>query len=172
MKRFQKGDLVHVNKNKPGRMRSAELADVDAIVVGSYYDTFGWGSKRSYTLYIKGHGEVSWYEDYELTLLESNRSDLLGAWENEQDNLATIHSSIDWIFANADTMLTNTPVVSVSTLAAHLGCDNLWGSRGEGIDHYANMFRVMSLALPYIRNGDKDGWLVFSQGVKASGAFG
>lgn len=81
--RYQKGDLVHVDKVLPCYM-SHFIADVDAIVIGSYEDLCGGVASNEptiYSLHLENEGEVAWYEEKQLTLLATCRTDLLEKWK-------------------------------------------------------------------------------------------
>ena len=163
--KFQKGDLVHVAKDL-GSSMSHFTADIDAIVIGSYQDQFGGGNTKDYTLHLKGHGQVSWYQESQLELLERNRGDLLANWEAEQETERKQKSDIDWIFANGPDVLKETHGASVATLARGLGITNLWGFHGEGLAYYENSMRVLALAAPFLEGKDKAGWLALCEKVK------
>ena len=55
--------------------------DCDAIIIGSYADQFGGKDIKSYTVYLKGQGQVSWYREHQLILIEKNRKDIYDKWE-------------------------------------------------------------------------------------------
>ena len=92
--KFFKGDLVQVGEMPPHM--SHFYGDCKAIVIGSYTEQYGKGprSDKQYTLFIlkRGdQGEVSWYQEDQLTLIEEDRFDLLPegnvhrrAWEEKQ----------------------------------------------------------------------------------------
>lgn len=163
--KFQKGDLVHVAKDL-GPSMSHFTADVDAIVIGSYNDQYGGGDTSVYTLHLKGRGQVSWYYDSQLELLEHNRGDLLATWEAEQEAERTQKADIDWIFENGPDVLKGAHGASVATLAQGLGITNLWGAHGEGMSYYENSMRTLSVAAPYLAAKDKAGWLALCEKVK------
>lgn len=157
--KFHNGDHVRIAKNL-GASMSHFQADKEAIVIGSYKDQFGGSDTKSYTLHIKDQGKVSWYYEHQLTLIESNRLDLLSQWEEEATAKAALESDLDWIFANGEQVIKS---ASSSTVAALAGCTvkDLWGPRGEGFDFYANVAAIMNRAIPFLRAGDKAGWLAY-----------
>lgn len=95
--KFFKGDLVRVG-DMPISM-SHFSGNCDAIVIGTYAERYGAGARGSkqYTLYILKHGdrgEVSWYDEDQLTFVEADRFDLLPAgnvhrklWEAKQQRM-------------------------------------------------------------------------------------
>lgn len=155
--RFKKGDHVRVAKELGPHM-SHFKADCDAIVVGSYAEQFGGENHDSYTIFIKGDGEHSWYYGHQLTLIESSRSDLLQEWEDERNAEIKQKSDIDWIFANGGAVAANPHGASIEALARMFGLDNLWGAAGEGINYYCNARGTMKLATPFLIAGDRAGW--------------
>jgi hypothetical protein len=159
MQKFNKGDLVHIAKDLGTSMRHF-TADVDAIVIGSYFDQFRCGNKETYTLFLKGRGEVSWYLGSQMTLLETGRYDLLEEWEAERNERIKRHSDLDWIFANGAEVYENATGTTAQALASCFGLHNLWGPSGEGFVFHENALGTMELAKPYLLAGDKEGWLV------------
>ena len=158
--KFNKGSLVRVAKNL-GSSMSHFQSDCDAIIIGSYADQFGGEDVKSYTIYIKGSGETSWYNEHQLELIEENRSDLLENWKKEKKKENDLHSNLDWIFENGQQVLKSADGATVSSLAKCLGVDNLWGSNGEGFVYYQNAMNILSIAKPYLEKNDKNGWLKF-----------
>jgi len=55
----------------------------EAIVQYSYFDKYGFGSKTSYSVLLKGLGSCSWYEESELTLIAKSQHDLMTEWESK-----------------------------------------------------------------------------------------
>ncbi len=68
--KFERGDVVRIAKDL-GRTMSHFPSDKIAVVMGSYKDQYGGNNTRDYTLNVKGIGECSWYEEHQLTLVES-----------------------------------------------------------------------------------------------------
>lgn len=161
---FKKGDWVRVAKDL-GPSMSHFTADCEAIVVGSYADQYGGRNRNSYTLHLKGQGQVSWYYGEQLTLIESGRIDKLAAWEEERAADIKQKSDLDWIFDHGPEVAAKPPGASIQALASCFGLNNLWGSRGEGIDWYANAMGTMELAGPFLTAKDKAGWLALCQTV-------
>ena len=83
MQKYTKGDHVKVAKDL-GQIMSHFQNDCEAIVIGSYADEYGESDTKSYTIHIKGQGEVAWYEEYQLKLIGKNKLDLLDQWEKER----------------------------------------------------------------------------------------
>lgn len=158
MQKFQNGDWVRVAKDLGPHM-SHFTADCEAIVIGSYADQYGGKNHEDYTLHLKGCGQCSWYYGSQLTLIEPGRLDKLKQWEDEAEAERQQKSDLDWVFANGEEVLKKPHGASISALAKCFGLTNLWGSRGEGIAYYSNAMGTMQLATPYLKAGDKDGWL-------------
>lgn len=158
LQKYNKGDHVQVAKDL-GHGMSHFQSDCEAIIIGSYTDQFGGGCTKSYTIHIKDGGEVSWYEEHQLGLIEANRLDLLEQWEEEAKNEADMKSDLDWIFANGEDVLKNPHGDTVAALAECFGLTDLWGNRGEGATYYCNVVTTLSMATPFLRAGDKEGWL-------------
>lgn len=156
--RFHKGDWVQIAKDLGPSMRHF-TADCEAIVVGSYNDQYGGGNVDSYTLHLKGRGQTSWYYASQLTLIEKGRGDKLSEWKAEEEAEAKEKSDLDWIFAHGEEVLKSAHGSTVAALANCLGVTNLWGSRGEGFVYYENALRTLAAAEPFLKAGDKAGWL-------------
>ena len=167
MQKFHRGDLVHVAKDLGPMMRHF-TNDVDAVVIGSYRDQYGGNNIRSYTLHLKGHGECSWYEEGQLELLEANRADLLDQWRAECDADDKLKSNLDWIFAHGPELMESASGASIAALAECIGITNLWGSHGEGLAYYENSMRVLTIAVPYLMQKDKAGWLELCKSIHLS----
>lgn len=77
--KFFKGDLVQVGE-MPKYMDHFQ-GNCKAIVLYTYAEAYGNSSvqkaDKKYCLHILRYGEVSWYEESQLTLIESDRFDLL-----------------------------------------------------------------------------------------------
>lgn len=82
---FDKFDLVRIAKDLGEGMNHFE-SDCDAIVIGSDADQYGGDDISSYTVFIEGVGEVSWYEDYQLTLIKINHKTLLKKWQRDYED--------------------------------------------------------------------------------------
>lgn len=157
--KFHNGDLVHIVAN-PGSSMAHFESDVDAIVIGSYADQYGGSNHDSYTVRIKNGGEVSWYDERQLELIEPNRSDLLQRWEEEATRRFTEESSLDWIFSHAEKVLAQPSSANVIGLAASLGFteNDLWGRHGEGYTFWRNSQLVLALAKPFLESCDQPGF--------------
>lgn len=74
--KFMRGDRVHIAENLGSYMRHFPSGK-DAVVVGSYRDTYprSCGPEpdgcNTYTLRVLPEGDVSWYYEHQLTLIES-----------------------------------------------------------------------------------------------------
>ncbi len=158
MQRFNRGDWVKVADDLGPGMRHF-TAGCEAIVIGSYADQYGGNDHGSYTLHLKGEGQCSWYYGTQLTLLEVGREDKLAEWEAEKEAEATLKGDLDWVFANGDDVLKEPHGATVAALAGCFGLTDLWGPRGEGYVYYENAYRTLRAAEPFIKAGDKAGWL-------------
>jgi len=67
--KFPNGSRVHIAKDL-GCMMSHFESDLDATVKYTYDHAYGGGNVTSYCLDIDGVGEVSWYEEHQLTLIK------------------------------------------------------------------------------------------------------
>ncbi len=166
MQKFAKGDLIQIAKDLGPCMRHF-TADCRGIVVGTYAQQYGGNNIKAYTIYLEGHGEVSWYEEHQLTLLEAGRSDLLQTWRDEAARAEEQESDPDWIFSNGEAILKKASNATVEKLAAMLGITNLWGSHGEGATYYMNAIRILEVASPFLKTGDRAGFEKFCEEVKS-----
>jgi len=165
MQKFNEGDHVMIAKDL-GTAMSHFTSDCEAIVIRSYKDQYGGNNDKSYTLYIKDQGRVSWYEEHQLTLIEANRHDLLQQWEDEALKATEQQSDLDWIFAHGTEILESASGSTLSALALCLGVTDLWGNRGEGFVYHMNAQKILMMARRYLIAGDKDGWLKWCESVK------
>lgn len=164
--KFQKGDLVHVAEDL-GPGMSHFKSGCRAIVIGSYADKYGGENSNSYTLFLEGEGECSWYYGQQLTLIEPSRTDLLETWKDDKGKEAKVRSDLDWIFSNGKQVLENPHGASVGALARCFGLTNLWGSKGEGFVYYENAMTILEMARLYLESGDKKGWLNYCEELRA-----
>jgi len=160
--KYNKNDLIRVIKELPCYMSHFEC-DCEAIVLGTYSELCYGTDIESYSLYIKGRGDVSWYKENQLILIEVNRGDLLEKWKKEEKEERDIKSDLDWIFANSEEVLEDFPEASISKLASCFGLTNLWGASGEGFIYYQNFINTIETAKPFLLNKDKLGWLEFCE---------
>ena len=165
IQKFKNGDLIRIAKDL-GSSMSHFTSDCDAIVIGSYADKFGGDNTTSYTLHVKGHGEASWYYEHQLTLIDLNRLDLLKQWKDKEKAEQKEKSDIDWIFNNGRDVLKHTHAASISALAACCGITNLWGNSGEGLVYLSRAMSILSLAEPFLKAGDKQGWLEVTKEIE------
>lgn len=156
--KYKNGDLVRVAKDL-GPLMSHFTSDCDAIVIHSYADKYGGDNINSYCIHIKGEGQCAWYEEDQLTLIESDRLDILCKWEQESEEESILKSNINWIFANGEEVLKGAHGSTISELGKYLGIKDLWGSSGEGFVYYLNAMTILEFAEPFLRSGDKQGYL-------------
>jgi hypothetical protein len=129
---------------------------------------YGGDNVSDYSVHIKNRGESAWYLESQLTLIESNRIDLLLKWEDERNEEIKIKSDLDWIFSHGNDVIKNPHGCSLQALANCFGLMDLWGSRGEGFVYQANASRTLQFAAPFLLKGDKDGWMSFAESLKQS----
>lgn len=163
---FNRGDHVRLNSKFGPSMSHFSGAGCDGIIIGSYKDQYGGSNTGSYTVHIKGIGLASWYNDYDMKLIEKNRQDILVLWEEEEKKEDEMHSDFDWIFNGEDSRAHELPGVSVQRLASEMGFGSLWGSYGEGITYYKNSMVIMAMCKPFLESGDKNGFIKFSSDFK------
>ena len=136
----------------------------EAIVLGSYGEKYGNGKTAEnddYSLYIKDQGEVSWYGEADLVLIERGRPDILLAWQVAAEKERLEKSNLDWIFTSGPTVLKDPHNASLEALAECFGLNSLWGAAGEGMTYYLNARKTLKMATPYLTTQDKAGWLAF-----------
>lgn len=78
---FRHADLVRIADDLGPSMDHFHKG-CDGIVINSYYEKYGKSGNdphNSYTVFIDGHGEHSWYEGWQLAFLR-NDPDLLTEW--------------------------------------------------------------------------------------------
>lgn len=165
MQKFHRYDHVQIAKDLGESMSHFEK-NTDAVVIGSCRDQYGHGATDNYTLYVNGCGELSWYEEWQLTLIDKNGKELLRKWKDEEERKRKIESDLDWIFENGSAVLSKTSGNTIKALASCLGITDLWGARGEGIIYYCNAMDILKLAKPYLEKQDKEGWLSFCKRKK------
>lgn len=165
MQKFNKGDKVKVADDLGSSMGHFQ-SGMQAIVIASYADKFGGSDTKSYSIYIKGQGEVSWYYENQMELIEKGCYEELEEWKYYLKNKKEIESDIDWIFKNGPSVVIQPSGYSIQTLFNYICKGSLWGSRGEGVDYYANSQTIMFLAKPFLESGDKEGWLKLAESYK------
>ena len=163
--KFNKGDLVRVDEQMPRHMAHFK-AGCEAIVIGSYADRYGGENTDSYTIHIRGSGRVSWYHEAQLTITQKGAHEKLAEWKAEERANKELKSSIDWIFSHGEEVLAGAEGATIGALADALGIKNLWGSHGEGFVYYQNSRMVLAAAEPFLKAGDKEGWLAFVETIK------
>jgi hypothetical protein len=169
MQKFQKGDLVQIDKDRGGYIGRL-AAGCEVVVVGSYADQFGGDDRSCYTLYLKRFGPCSWVYEQELTLIEPARTDKLQEWENEVELENKKKSDLDWIFANGESVIKTPDGASIQALANCFGLTNLWGNSGEGWTYYRNARMTLMMAEPYLAANNKVGWLEFCELLRVGSA--
>jgi len=165
MQKYNKGDHVQVAKDL-GPMMSHFESDCEAIVMYTYSEEYGGGDIDSYCIHIKGCGQVSWYHEPQLELIEANRLDLLEQWEAEAKNEADMKSNLDWIFAHGEEVLKGAHGATIRALANCFGLTDLWGKNGEGVTYYHNAMITLKMVKPFLDAGDKAKWLDHCKTIK------
>jgi len=125
--KFQRGDHVQVADDL-GECMAHFQSGCEAIVVGSYRDQYGGDTTDIYTLFIKDSGEVSWYQEPQLTLIEAGRTDLLTQW---QDTARSREAAL----RGPSTILT-IELNEEALTAAYVAADNCTACTCEGGDLY------------------------------------
>jgi len=85
--RFHPGDHVRISKNLGAAARYLHT-DAEAVVEYSYAGKYGGNEDNSYSLFVRGIGKSNWYDANHLTLIESNRLDLIEIWKLEMQTRA------------------------------------------------------------------------------------
>lgn len=80
--KFYRYDLVRVADDLGKTMSHFPGAGELAVVEGSYADLCHGSDRKSFGLMFEKHGGVSWYNESQLTLIETGRVDLYEKWEN------------------------------------------------------------------------------------------
>lgn len=168
MQKFNKYDHVKISETLH-RGTSHFPRGREAVVLGSYSDLYGGGredSLNSYALFVKGMGYVAWYWEGQLELIAPNVPDKLNEFEIEVSNDRRQKQDLDWIFSNGLEVLRGKFGSSIEALASCLEKSNLWGSSGEGVTYYMNSLAILIEAEPFLKTGDKAGWLAHCESVK------
>lgn len=163
--KFDKYDHVRIAKDLGPHM-SHFTSNCEAIIIGSYADQFGGTNTGSYTVYLKNQGEVSWYEEHQLTLIKANQIELYKTWKFNIDEEDRIKSDLNWIFENGPEVLAKPHGASIQALANCFGLTNLWGSHGEGYVWHLNAMKTLEIATPFLETNDKEGWLKLCEKIK------
>jgi hypothetical protein len=163
--KFKRGDLVRIAKDLGPSMTHFE-SDQDAIVMGSYRDQYGGDHKvNDYTIMFDNGGEVSWYHTHQLTFIKHVGEARIKEIKELKEKRQEMEADLDWIFANGEQVLKSASGSSVHALGACFGLTDLWGSNGEGFTYYTRSMQVLQLAYPFLKSGDKDGWLAFCKTI-------
>lgn len=163
--KFHLGDYVQIADDL-GPSMSHFTSGCPAIVMGSYKDEYGGSNTTSYTLFIQGKGEVSWYYESQLTMIEPGNFDLLKRWQREHQGAIDRASDLDWIFSHGPKVIDRMAGATAEALGQCLGLSNLWGSHGEYFCFWQNASRIRDMAEPFLKRKDKKGWLEFCEKFK------
>lgn len=169
--RFHRGDLVRVADDLGPAMAHFPGVGEQAIVLDEHYDP-STKFRDIYSLYLQNSGSSAWWDADQLTLIESNRLDLLALWEAKHESDRAQRADLDWIFDHGPEVVRDgAEMATIQTLATCLGLDkdNLSGDHGEGVVYYRHALRIIYLALPFLLNNDKSGWLEFSAKIANTG---
>lgn len=156
--KFKKYDLVMIDKDL-GQSMSHFVSGIEAIVMGSYADQYGGGDTNSFTLYIKGQGETSWYYENQLSLIKSDAEDIYLQWKSDHEKRHEELSSLDYIFSHPSEFEKGINGASAVALGKVLGINDFYGGTGEGFVFYENAMNIYHFAKPYIMASDKDGFI-------------
>lgn len=164
MNPFKKYDLVRI-KDLSDTCQKYFPHSTEAIVMYTYKEKYGGRDDESMSLYVKDHGEVSWYKPCNLTLVEHGREDLLKEWRDKAAEVEKRESDLDWIFSHGDEIASGKSLSGNVAYALFrcLSDKDMWGSRGEGIVYYENAVTTFCLAKPFLKAKDKEGWLAFAK---------
>lgn len=174
MQKYHKYDLVRIAKDL-GSSMSHFPNNKRAIIIGSSADEFGDDDTDSYTVFIEGHGECSWYHEWQLELISANRKDIYNIWKSKMDRKAREESDLDWIFKNGKKIMNDILEKNeypsgkiVITLAKALGIseNDMWGSHGEGVTFMQSYLQVLEMAVPFLLKEDKDLWISIADKAK------
>lgn len=153
MQKFKRGDVVRIADDLGPMMAHFEKGQT-AIVMGSYDDQYGGGNSRDYTLMLEDCSRVSWYHEDQLTFIRHDPEEIARRTKarEERQNQET---NLGWIVSNWPKIRERTPGATLQHLADMAGLGDLWGSRGEGIDYFANALAVRELFDPVLSRGDE-----------------
>lgn len=165
MQKYSRHDLVRIAKNL-GPYMSHFISDCDAIVRYSFKEKFGTNDDKSYCLYVRGRGDVSWYKEHQFILIKKKQFTLLSKWKKEIKRENDLKKDIDWIFKNGKEVIKFLHDSSIQTLASCLNLDNLWGDHGEAFVYYQNALKIINLSKPYLKTGNKKGWLKYCDEIQ------
>jgi hypothetical protein len=168
MSKFKRGDLVRISDNLGPYM--SHFPSGGKAVVEYSGRKYGCGSEN-YSLYIENKGSVAWYEESQLTLIKRNQLDILKQWKKEAAELRKKRSNIEWIFENGPELVRGSTVIPGDVIIGLGQClgiteDDIWGTRGEGVEFYLNASQIYQAAEPYLEKKDKQGWIKFCESQK------
>lgn len=164
--KFKEYSLVKIADNLGPHM-SHFTSGVEAVVLYTYASKYGGSDNESYGLYLKDSGETAWYYENQLTLIDEDGKKYLDLWEEEENTRKDLETDLNWIFENGPEILDKLSGYSAQALADSLSLGSLWGSRGEGIDYYANYQIISAVAKPYLEEQDMEGWLRLVEQLKS-----
>lgn len=155
--KFKRGDLVHIAKDL-GPYMSHFDNDCDAIILGSYRDQYGGEDNVDdwSVLFCDSGGECSWYHTNQLTFIKHVGDDGIKKVEFERSKKDATQQDIHWIVANWLQIRERVPGATMAKLMELVGITNPWGSRGEGVDYYANAMATHRLLDPALSTGNMD----------------
>lgn len=110
--KFKRGNLVRINEELDSSMSHFPCGR-DAIIIGSYADKCGGGNTGSYTLMFPDTGgQVSWYREDQLTLIDEGGEHLIEEAKmvsdriyKEKTDIAFLASGIDSGELSSDSIL-------------------------------------------------------------------
>lgn len=168
---YQKGDLVRIADAFPEYMSHFPGKGDRGIIIGSYEDRYGGSSPSTYpdyTVFIEDRGEVAWYPQSLMSLIEKGQILLLDVWKAKMETEKRQLRDLDFIFSKAYTHWSELPQTSAQALADETGIGSLWGSRGEGYVLLQNMIDQFTVLAPFLMKQDKEGFLAFARAYKAA----
>ena len=149
--KFKHGDLVQVADDLGPTMAHFDKG-CRAIVIGSYADKYGGNNRTSYTLFIEGGGETSWYEEGQLTLL-GHAPELLETWKEHAEAKERDYADLKWIRGQWEQWKAEKvwpPASSILTLFQAIGFKSRFLANGEYYilySDFAELFWLLDLLL-------------------------
>jgi hypothetical protein len=143
---FRRGDLVKIAPLPPGSIHE-DTHGQDGIVIASYAQKYGGGDRgyKQYTLFLKDHGEVSWYDEGELTFVR-NDPVLLQKWKRADLEQAKKNSDLKWIHRNWRKIQKSTSSTTVLTLLEFIGFQTSFHRNGE----FFVLFNDWRMMFPFV----------------------
>jgi len=139
--KFKIGDKVHINKEL-GSSMSHFKNDIDVIIIG----TSGEDEYVKYSVLFLDGTQCAWYYEKQLIFIEHVGMKEIKRIEWERNERENKESQFEYIIENWKTFINNDkyPFASIEALGKLMGINNIWGSRGEGIDLIQNQQTILN----------------------------